>query len=246
MNEDALTQAVAALADDLGKATQQMMSMAERIKPHVEAYEELARVIAAQAAAVPAEDIQLVADRLVAELSRPLALALADATEGFAAVSFDFSVAAQGDASEQGGVGLVATSAMEVAGEIDAASQNAAAAFLEARTRIDDAVSSLVNQAKDYGQQARSAMDRYKDSLDRGIPDLATLVGDLLDDAVTSKLRALTEAIFAVLERLESMVEAVTGELTQALGGVSSILEEINAIVRPFEPAFDAFEATLG
>lgn len=100
----------------------------------------------------------------------------------------------------------------------------------------------LTSTASDALGEAGDAVDRLVDSLGQQIPAVADPIAKLIDETFGEQLTEMAEDADAVLSAVESLVEKAGSTIETALGSITNILEQINKIVQPLDPAFDAFE----
>lgn len=109
----------------------------------------------------------------------------------------------------------------------------------DAREALDD----LITAGDDAADDAGATVDALISAMEQGIPDLGDIVDKLVGEAFNARLQELTGNINEVLDRVEDLVDAAGADVIGRIQGVADVMSQINEIIQPMQPAFDAFEA---
>lgn len=119
-------------------------------------------------------------------------------------------------------------------------------AFIDTLNEVETKRDELVEQAKTSLEEAEEAATNLAERLSEAIPDVISPVAQLIDEDFGNRLQSMTDQADALLSSVEGLIENASGALESSLGGVMDLLEQINQIVQPLDPAFDAIEILNG
>lgn len=245
MDQQVLAQVHAALDASEDKLAQFEHILAEA-QAMAEKVGQVALKLEKNAAMIANLDVSARAD-LYVEASLSDLMAKIDQVEdklGPAAFTLDWN-AASVDAAEEGAASAAArvvNAAQQTIGQLTDLTEAATTQITDAMQDIATGFESLVDEATEASVRTEQAQDKLLDLMETKIPDLGDLVNDLVGNAFSARLKEMTEDIDAVLDKVEKFVDSATSEVTGRLAGVSDLLQAVNDIVQPLEPAFDAFE----
>jgi hypothetical protein len=212
----------------------------------VEVVEGLGARLTRVAALISDTDPEERAETYVAASFAPLDVALTEVEEALPPAAFDIAWDETAADEVEGAVGDALGEFTEAA---DSATETIATAATETTSQIvetlgtvHDRFSGVLAEATQASVSAREGHERLQELMSKQMPDLSGFVRELVGQVFAEKLRALAARINSVLTHIETLVDSAAAEIIDRLSAVADLLEEINNIVQPLEPAFDAFE----
>lgn len=244
MNEDELVSALSTLTETTQGATKHLLDIAEKAEKKIALVEETSRELGAQLALVETGDAKEAINALLDTFTAPLNETLLKTNAKLDAVSFVVEVPSEdlqeGDVFEiKQHADAITQFVTDVLGDFDTK-------FEEAEDMIDSVVEQLVETGEGYQTSVSDTLGSLKETMGEGIPSLSQIIGDLFDSILSEKMNEMVTAITSILDKLEKVVHQVVGQILGSIGGVMDVLMQINEIIQPLDPAFDAMELALG
>lgn len=244
MNDEALANTILELTKTTEKATEYLLEMAQKAEQKIGFVENTARQISAQFALIEKDDVNHAVDDFLETFTGPIDGTIKEASAKLDAVSFDVDLPAEEIEDEI--FSDITEHADAITGFVDEIVDVFDEKFDLVEGMVDTVVDQLVSTGQVYQESVSETLDDLKEAMGSGIPSLSQVVGNLFDSILSQKLDDMVEEINNVLDKLEAVVKTVVSKILGAIGSVMEVLQAVNEIVEPFEPAFDVIEEVLG
>lgn len=244
MNEETLTKTILKLTKTTESATEQLLDMVQKAEQKIAFVENTARRLTAQFALIETENVTRAVDDFLEAFTGPINATIAEASAKLDTASFVVDLPAEH--IEDDVFSAINEHADAISGFVDDVVGDFNEKFDVVEDMVDTVVEQLVSTGQVYQDSVSETLDDLKEAMGSGIPSLSQVVGNLFDSILSQKLGNMVEEINNVLDKLEEVVKNVVGKILGKIGDVMDVLETVNEIVQPFEPAFDVFEEVLG
>lgn len=233
-------QLVSTLIDGMEEQLEDLEKFADQVQ-------ELARHASAAAAIMADSSNEDRAQTFAANAFLPLHDAIDDIQDAigpaFLELSWDEAPDGAGEEAGKSALGAFSETADEALSETQDLCGTAVAGLATAMANVRSTLQDLLDEGDSISDDVGEACDTFIEIMSEGIPDFGQIVDDLVGAQFQSRLTELTENINAVLDQADALVSAAGVDVIAKIGGVMDSIEEINNLIQPLEPVFDAYQA---
>ncbi|MEM9670602.1 MAG: hypothetical protein AAF950_16925 [Pseudomonadota bacterium] len=248
MTEEELTAALSPVLDELRNQASAEKSALDAAERKIAAHEALLARVSAMATKAPEgiEGLEAAAFGVIEDHLRPAEAKLEAASTTIA--SLDFVVQSQGaaDSESAGLLNDLVSGAEDYLDQIVTVFDPVDTAFEVSVDDVQTKTSELRDLVTETIDDAITAADALQNRLGQGIPEATAPVAQLIDSEFGAELQRMAEQADALIANVERLVSGASDALETGLGGVTDLLQEVNKLVQPLDPAFDAMEILRG
>jgi len=178
----------------------------------------------------------------LANATLPIQTLIDNANTALDSMPFDPEIYERAESGIKGAYDQFITKVEESTAQVKAYGQEAVSEVNVCISLGSTAINVVINEGSQANQQAIDSANNLIETLEESIPTVGDSVAILLEQHFAQEVEKQVRSVLDVLNQLEEIVSGVGERLIGQLGEVADVVEEINQIIEPLDPALKLFD----